>query len=126
MAKARFDCARAGVLAALLAVLAPGTGVAAAPDPETRAIVGGPTPAAIKVRQGQTLRSCPLIVSAANSAVQPLALPPAEVAAKNKAGCLSSADAIYGPDGCPLKLCGEASGSIPLPGYSLKAGATAP
>jgi hypothetical protein len=30
-------------------------------------------------------------------------------------GCLSAADAIYGKDGCPIKLCGEASGSFQLP-----------
>ena len=125
MAKALLDCARGGALAGLLAVLAPSPG-SAAPTPDARDIVGGPTPAALIARQRQSLRSCPLIVSAGNSAVQPLALPPAEVAAKNKAGCLSSADAIYGPDGCPLKLCGETSGSIPLPGYSPKAGAATP
>jgi hypothetical protein len=30
-------------------------------------------------------------------------------------GCLSAADAIYGKDGCPIKLCAEASGSFQLP-----------
>ena len=37
--------------------------------------------------------------------LQPKRLKPQEVKAKNAAGCLSPADAIYGADGCPLKLC---------------------
>jgi hypothetical protein len=47
--------------------------------------------------------------------LQPLRIPAAQVDAKNKLGCLSSADAIYGPDGCPSKLCGAGKGVIPLP-----------
>jgi hypothetical protein len=42
-------------------------------------------------------------------------LPPSEVAAKNKLGCLSPNDAIYGSDGCPTRLCGQNSGAVPLP-----------
>jgi len=49
--------------------------------------------------------SCPLVVPSQVSFLQPKRLKPAEVKAKNAAGCLSAADAIYGPDGCPLKLC---------------------
>jgi len=37
------------------------------------------------------------------------------VASKNALGCLSPADGIYGPDGCPLRLCGPEAGVIQLP-----------
>jgi hypothetical protein len=60
--------------------------------------------------------SCPLLVAPSNSEFQPKRIQPSQVAAKNAAGCLSPADAIYGPDGCPQKLCGANSGVIPLPG----------
>jgi len=60
--------------------------------------------------------SCPLLVAPSNSEFQPKRIQPSQVAAKNAAGCLSPADAIYGPDGCPRKLCGANSGVIPLPG----------
>ena len=49
--------------------------------------------------------SCPLVVPSQVSFLQPKRLKPEEVKAKNAAGCLSAADAIYGADGCPLKLC---------------------
>jgi hypothetical protein len=49
--------------------------------------------------------SCPLLVPSQVSYLQPKRLKPEEVKAKNAAGCLSPADAIYGPDGCPIKLC---------------------
>jgi len=49
--------------------------------------------------------SCPLVVPSQVAFLQPKRLKPEEVKAKNAAGCLSPADAIYGPDGCPLKLC---------------------
>jgi hypothetical protein len=59
---------------------------------------------------------CPLIVPARDAALQPLRIPPAQVPAKNAMGCLSPADAAaYGPDGCPIRLCGQASGTMPLP-----------
>lgn len=80
-----------------------------------RSIIGGPTPAAIDTRVTRPASSCPLIVSPADAALQPLRIAPSAVAAKNRIGCLSNADAIYGPDGCPLKLCGKEKGTIPLP-----------
>lgn len=49
--------------------------------------------------------SCPLVVPSQASFLQPKRLRPEEVMAKNAAGCLSAADAIYRADGCPLKLC---------------------
>lgn len=59
--------------------------------------------------------SCPLVVAQKNSDLQPRRIPPSQVAGKNAGGCLSPSDAIYGPDGCPLKLCGANAGVIPLP-----------
>jgi len=59
--------------------------------------------------------SCPLVVAAKSSELQPRRIQPSQVAAKNAGGCLSPSDAIYGPDGCPLKLCGANAGVIPLP-----------
>ena len=53
-------------------------------------------------RQGSR---CPLLVPSEMPFLQPKRLKPGEVKAKNASGCLSPADAIYGSDGCPLKLC---------------------
>jgi hypothetical protein len=59
-------------------------------------------------------KSCPLLVPREEAFLQPKRLPPAQVPAKNAAGCLSPADAIYGPDGCPLKLCPKPTRGIQL------------
>ena len=85
-------------------------------DPDLKLIKGGGTPAVFK--QGQPIlpaSSCPAIVNVSAGEIQPMRLPPADVAAKNKLGCLSPNDAIYGADGCPLRLCGADRGSVPLP-----------
>jgi len=82
--------------------------------PGLELIKGGATPEAIN-GMDMLNRSCPLLVSPTDAALQPLRITPAEVAGKNALGCLSSADAIYGPDGCPTKLCGPGRGVIPLP-----------
>lgn len=58
---------------------------------------------------------CPRLDPTNPTAVQPLRIPPAQVAGKNARGCLSEADAIYGPDGCPLRLCGKDAGVLQLP-----------
>lgn len=50
-------------------------------------------------------RSCPALLPKDQSFLEPMRLSPKEVAAKNARGCLSPGDAIYGPDGCPTKLC---------------------
>lgn len=60
-------------------------------------------------------RACPLLVPVSQSELQPLRIRPQQVAEKNAHGCLSPADAVYGPDGCPLKLCGRKAGVIQLP-----------
>jgi hypothetical protein len=85
-------------------------------DPALKLIRGGGTPAVFK--PGQPLlsaESCPAIVDIAAGSIQPMRLPPAEAATKNKLGCLSPYDAIYGSDGCPTRLCGQTKGAVPLP-----------
>ena len=72
--------------------------------------VAGPAAA-----QQRLAGQCPLIVRKDQQILQPRPIPPAQVAGKNAMGCLSAADAIYGKDGCPIKLCAEASGSFQLP-----------
>jgi len=58
---------------------------------------------------------CPRIASpAGQSYLQPARLKPEEVAAKNRLGCLSPADAVYGPDGCPQRYCGADAGVFPF------------
>jgi hypothetical protein len=100
-----------------LPLLLLGSSVKAQPavnDPALQLIRGGGTPAVFK--PGQPIlpaSSCPAIVGVGN--VQPMRLAPSEVAAKNKLGCLSPNDAIYGKDGCPTRLCGQSSGAVPLP-----------
>ncbi len=49
--------------------------------------------------------SCPLVVPRQQSLFQPVRIEPEQVPRKNAAGCLSGSDAIYRPDGCPLRLC---------------------
>lgn len=72
-------------------------------------------PMAQQVAQQRMAGQCPLIVPASQQAIQPMRLDPALVAAKNRMGCLSPDDAIYGADGCPLRRCGEAAGVFQLP-----------
>jgi len=59
--------------------------------------------------------SCPLVVPASQKLLQPRRIQPDQVQAKNAMGCLSPADAVYGADGCPLRMCGAESGVIQLP-----------
>ncbi|MEI6828274.1 MAG: hypothetical protein WCK64_00310 [Synechococcaceae cyanobacterium ELA445] len=55
-------------------------------------------------------RGCRMLVPADAPYLQPKRLKPEEVQAKNAGGCLSQADAVYGPDGCPIKLCPSPTG----------------
>ena len=57
---------------------------------------------------------CRLVVPPGQSVLQPLKIRPDQVPLKNRLGCLSPADALYGPDGCPLRLCGPTKGVFPL------------
>ncbi len=71
-------------------------------------------PEAIRVR-GIPPPPCPLLVPRKDAALQPLRINPNQVAKKNSMGCLSPADAaLYGPDGCPVKLCRLPEGTVPL------------
>ena len=72
-------------------------------------------PSQAGLAQERMAGSCPLVVAPQNSDLQLRRIPPSQVAGKNAGGCLSPSDAIYGPDGCPLKLCGANAGVIPLP-----------
>ena len=47
--------------------------------------------------------------------LQPRRIQPDQVKGKNAMGCLSPADAVYGADGCPLRLCNPDAGVIQLP-----------
>jgi len=73
-------------------------------------------PEAIDIR-GLTPPPCPLIVPPSSLDSQPLRISPSQVQLKNRMGCLSEADAIYGPDGCPLRLCGKQRNPIQLPRF---------
>jgi hypothetical protein len=57
---------------------------------------------------------CRLVVSPGQSVLQPLKIRPDQVPLKNRLGCLSPADAVYGVDGCPMRLCGPTKGVFPL------------
>jgi len=59
--------------------------------------------------------SCPLVVPASQKLLQPRRIQANQVQAKNEMGCLSPADAVYGADGCPLRMCGAEAGVIQLP-----------
>jgi hypothetical protein len=88
-------------------LLLPGDGGRFNPNAQQREAIGGPRP---------PLPPCPLLVPRRFFVLQPLRIRPEEVAWKNRLGCLSAADAIYGPDGCPKRLCGKAGeGPIRLP-----------
>ena len=58
---------------------------------------------------------CPVLASPGKpnpTLLQPMRIKPQQVKAKNAMGCLSPSDAIYGPDGCPLRFCGANSGTF--------------
>jgi hypothetical protein len=59
------------------------------------------------------LLPCPRLGPA--STIQPLRIQPRQVAAKNKMGCLSAEDAVYGPEGCPIRFCGTRTPRLALP-----------
>ncbi|MEY2643629.1 MAG: hypothetical protein RLZZ611_278 [Cyanobacteriota bacterium] len=106
----------AATAAALISVLTGGAVVAQTSEPGLELIKGGRTPVTIEGLQILNSMSCPLLVKPTEAQKQPLWISPSQVAAKNKLGCLSPADAIYGPDGCPRQLCRAGQGAIPLPG----------
>jgi hypothetical protein len=70
-------------------------------------------PDAIPTRSGLTPPPCPRI--GPTGTIQPLRIQPRQVAAKNGRGCLSAEDAVYGPDGCPIRFCGQRTPRLQLP-----------
>lgn len=103
----------AALLAALgTTLLGPATGPARAqtPSPNQPEAIGPST---------APLEACPRLPPTPESNLQPLQLKPEQVPGKNAMGCLSAADAIYGPDGCPLRRCTRAESlrrmQFPLP-----------
>ena len=54
---------------------------------------------------GVTPGGCPWLVSSGDYLYQPTKIAPQRVADKNARGCLSSMDAIYGANGCPVRFC---------------------
>ena len=104
----------AGLLAGLLAGAIPlALPLAAAPALAQRPSPNQPL--AIKASPGLSPPACRLVVPRSDALLQPLRIKPAQVAQKNSMGCLSAADALYGPDGCPSRLCGQQNGyQVPL------------
>ncbi len=73
-------------------------------------------PLAIEATPGLSPPPCRLVVPRSEAVLQPLRIHPSQVAQKNGMGCLSAADALYGPDGCPAQLCGRQRGyPVPMP-----------
>jgi hypothetical protein len=95
----------AGSLAAFVTFAAQAPSIAQAPSPNQ--------PEAIPERRGLTLPPCPWI--GPPGTIQPLRIQPRQVGAKNARGCLSAEDAVYGPDGCPVRFCGTRTPRLQLP-----------
>lgn len=73
-------------------------------------------PLAIEEKPGLPPPPCALVVPRSEALLQPLRISPVQVTQKNSMGCLSAADALYGPDGCPRQVCGKRYGDrVPMP-----------
>jgi len=109
---------RPGLLGGLLSAGMPLVLLAAAAAP---ALAQGQTPnqpLAIEASPGLSPPPCRLLVPRSEAVLQPLRIHPSQVAQKNSLGCLSAADALYGPDGCPSQLCGQQrSFQVPMPEF---------
>ncbi|MCP9832868.1 MULTISPECIES: hypothetical protein [unclassified Cyanobium] len=105
----------AALLAGLLAGVMP-LALPLAAQPALAQAVSPNQPLAIEASPGLSPPACRLLVPRSEAVLQPLRIHPAQVAQKNSMGCLSAADARYGPDGCPSQLCGQKHGyQVPLP-----------
>ena len=105
----------AELLAGLLAGMIP-LALRLAEQPALAQAVSPNQPLAIEASPGLPPPACRLVVPRSDAVLQPLRIHPAQVAQKNSFGCLSAADARYGPDGCPSQLCGQKHGyKVPLP-----------
>ena len=85
---------------------APGARAQESPSPNQPVAIDGPA--------ALVPSPCKLVVPKSEAVVQPMKIRPADVPLKNRLGCLSPADAVYGPDGCPVRLCGPTKGVFPL------------
>lgn len=72
-------------------------------------------PLAISGPEALVPSPCRLVVPADQAVLQPMRIRPEQVPLKNRLGCLSPADALYGADGCPIRLCGKNEGAFQLP-----------
>lgn len=99
--------------AALVSVVAL-LGAASAPDAAAQGSPSPNQPLAIDADGALVPSPCTLVVPPGQAVLQPLKIRPDQVPLKNRLGCLSPADAVYGPDGCPLRLCGPTRGVFPL------------
>jgi hypothetical protein len=72
-------------------------------------------PLAISGPEALVPSPCKLVVPADQAVLQPMKIRPEQVPLKNRLGCLSPADALYGADGCPIRLCGKNEGAFQLP-----------
>jgi len=97
---------RAMLAAAVLLLAASAPAGAQSPSPNQ--------PQAIPSPLGLPPSPCPRIGT--RTTIQPLRIQPRQVAAKNRMGCLSAEDAVYGPDGCPIRFCGTQTPRLALPG----------
>lgn len=101
---------------ALLALVAPLVGGGAAPPVGSAQELSSPNqPLAISAPDALAPSPCKLLVPADQAVLQPMKIRPEQVPLKNRLGCLSPADAVYGPDGCPVRLCGKNEGAFQLP-----------
>jgi hypothetical protein len=97
---------RALLAATALLLVASAPASAQAPSPNQ--------PQAIPAPPALNLPPCPRL--GPPGTIQPLRIQPRQVAAKNRMGCLSAEDAVYGPDGCPIRFCGITTPRLALPG----------
>ncbi len=107
-----------GLLGGLLSAGMPLALMAAAAAPARAQGQTPNQPLAIEASPGLSPPPCRLLVPRSEAVLQPLRIHPAQVAQKNSLGCLSAADALYGPDGCPSQLCGQKHGfQVPMPEF---------
>ncbi len=107
-----------GLMGGLLSAGMPLAVMAAAPAPTLAQALTPNQPLAIEARPGLSPPPCQLVVPRNEAVLQPLRIHPSQVPQKNGMGCLSAADALYGPDGCPSRLCGKQHGyQVPMPTF---------
>jgi hypothetical protein len=83
------------------------------PGPALAQAASSNQPEAIQPGGGLTPSPCPRI--GPPGTIQPLRIQPQLVKAKNARGCLSAEDALYAPNGCPMRFCGARTPRLQLP-----------